>query len=381
MDAKVERFDALEGLRGWLAWAVLASHIVQAADLEMVSGASAFVMDFGERAVDVFIILSGFVVTHLITMRGEPYLVYLKRRAFRLAPAFMVACVVGAVAIALAAPVLHPDAERSAWARQVGALADAQAAHPLLHALLHMTMLHGLVPNTILPMSEYAFAPPGWSLSIEWQFYLIAPGVVWLWRRNLGPLIVLASAAAMYAAYRWAIAAAPGLWMNPSILPGVAPLFAIGIASRMIAHRFAGRIARPALLSFAALAIGFATGFSALGVWVAALAVIWARRDGARGLDRAFLDFAAAALSSRAAMYFGARSYAVYVIHVPLIMLAAVAYGGLIDVEPHRKALLLSVLAIPATLLAAHLIHAWIERPMIALGARRNGAVRAAAAH
>jgi hypothetical protein len=41
------------------------------------------------------------------------------------------------------------------------AFAQAQSDHFLAHALLHLTMLHGIVPNTVLPFSDYAFTPPG----------------------------------------------------------------------------------------------------------------------------------------------------------------------------------------------------------------------------
>ena len=43
------------------------------------------------------------------------------------------------------------------------------------HIPLHLTLLHGVVPEKLLPSSATAFLGPAWSLSLEWQFYLIAP--------------------------------------------------------------------------------------------------------------------------------------------------------------------------------------------------------------
>lgn len=57
------------------------------------------VYKMGGVAVFVFIILSGFVITHLLFTKRERYLSYLVRRAFRLFPAYLV-CL--AISLALA---------------------------------------------------------------------------------------------------------------------------------------------------------------------------------------------------------------------------------------------------------------------------------------
>ncbi len=43
------------------------------------------------------------------------------------------------------------------------------------HSFLHLFMLHGVVTSEFLPSSAYAIMGQAWSLTLEWQFYLIAP--------------------------------------------------------------------------------------------------------------------------------------------------------------------------------------------------------------
>jgi peptidoglycan/LPS O-acetylase OafA/YrhL len=203
---------------------------------------------------------------------------------------------------------------------------------------------------------------------------------VLLWRKPHGPSIVIAGSLAIYWAYRALLAAEPALWPNPGILPGVAPWFAVGIATRFAAPRWKDRIDRPALVALASFALFAALDLIALGIWSAVLAVLWARREGAGRIDRAALAVADVALQSPAALYLGARSYSLYLIQTPLLMFAGALQQGLVGVEPHEKALRLALLVAPAAILAAHLMYALIERPMIALGAGRAVRTRAAAA-
>lgn len=48
------------------------------------------------------------------------------------------------------------------------------------NTLLHIPMLHGVVPEFVIPSAPLAFLKPAWSISLEWQFYLLAPLVFWL---------------------------------------------------------------------------------------------------------------------------------------------------------------------------------------------------------
>ena len=95
----------------------------------------------------------------------------------------------------------------------------------------HIFLLQGLIPNNVLSESEYMFLGPAWSLSLEWQFYLVAPLLLFLLRYPWGKILVPLMAAAGYYAFTegWL-----GDFESPCILPGAALFFAVGIATRLV---------------------------------------------------------------------------------------------------------------------------------------------------
>ena len=95
----------------------------------------------------------------------------------------------------------------------------------------HLTMTHGLFPDGMLPHLWLGFLGAAWSLSTEWQFYLLA--LLIGARLGLRPLawLFLALAAASIA---WQ-AVAPEPWQfSRAFLPNKAQYFALGIASAIM---------------------------------------------------------------------------------------------------------------------------------------------------
>ena len=80
--AGVERFAPIEGLRAWLAWGVFFGHIVLFAGLSRL-GIPRGAGEVASDCVQVFIIVSGFVITHLLLAQQESYASYIARRFFR----------------------------------------------------------------------------------------------------------------------------------------------------------------------------------------------------------------------------------------------------------------------------------------------------------
>ena len=172
------RLNAVEGLRGYLALWVLVCHVLWAAgfEVEALSGLPKLLRR-GEYAVDVFVIVSGFVIFLSLDTRQESYKQFIVRRFFRLFPLFIV---LFALAIPLSRLSLWNVAHASQYLtpNQAQYLIDTvgmwwQNIH--WHAPLHLLMMHGMVPELLLPHAPDSFLMSAWSVSLEWQFYLIAP--------------------------------------------------------------------------------------------------------------------------------------------------------------------------------------------------------------
>jgi peptidoglycan/LPS O-acetylase OafA/YrhL len=313
-------------------------------------------------SVEVFIIISGFVITHLILTRQEAYLPYITRRFFRLFPTFAVCAVAGAFAIAVSLTPWTGDPAYE-YGQQLVAFKAAQTEHLTPHFLLHLTMLHGVVPNNLLNVSQWAFLPPAWSLSLEWQFYLVAPAVLLLMRKPVGATIVSLFTAAGLFHYS---SGRLGSFALPSILPGAAYLFLIGIASRMCCDRV--HPSAPMAVSVAAIGVGFVMDHLAVGLWIAFFTFMFCDRRQLKGVDRHFVKLGDAIFSSKVANWAGKRTYCVYLVHFPVyqIVLTWLALAGL--KSPASVSLSLLAGGFPLTMIAAELVHRYVELPGISVG-------------
>jgi peptidoglycan/LPS O-acetylase OafA/YrhL len=182
------RVGYLDGLRGLAALWVMVGHILA------VYGKFPPIVSWTSLAVDIFILLSGFLMLHQVTAREmqEPFdrprtwLIFWLRRFFRLAPLYYMMLVVavlceqyqngfdGSFHYVHGGPV---DPLNDQFGLQ-----DDQFGQFGLLIFSHVTFLFGLSP-------EFArsTALPDWSLSLEMQFYLLFPflallgrGIGWL---------------------------------------------------------------------------------------------------------------------------------------------------------------------------------------------------------
>jgi peptidoglycan/LPS O-acetylase OafA/YrhL len=176
--AAVVRLLPIEGLRAYLALWVVFCHALWASgyEAEALTGLPKLIRT-GSYAVDLFIIISGFVIMLVLDKQRETYLPFIVRRFFRLFPVFIVLFVI-------AIPLSYLNLWNVTHASQY--LTSEQIAYhtDLLESWwsniqwnvpLHLLMLHGAVPDVLVKHATDAFLIPAWSVSLEWQFYLVAP--------------------------------------------------------------------------------------------------------------------------------------------------------------------------------------------------------------
>jgi peptidoglycan/LPS O-acetylase OafA/YrhL len=159
----------LDVIRGFLSWVIVVVHVFWFADYRSNILASA-----GIYAVDGFIILSGFVMTGLLLTKKESYGIFIFRRFMRLFPAFAV-CI---VLVLLIRPYTL-GSSASEFLRET-----SESRFFWWHLGAHASLLHGLIPSAWLPVSQIAFLPTGWSISLEFQLYLVAPLALWWLARS-----------------------------------------------------------------------------------------------------------------------------------------------------------------------------------------------------
>ncbi|WP_197418961.1 MULTISPECIES: acyltransferase family protein [unclassified Sphingomonas] len=371
------RFDEIEGLRAWLAFAVVGWHVVQYTGLNARFALLASSGGVAHLAVELFIIVSGFVVTHLLAMRREPYSGYLVRRAFRLFPLYLALVLPGIATTALGAQAVMavPWADDPGFAYRdtlVATYQSQQDAFPV-HLLLHLLLFQGIVPDSVLPYSSAVMLGPAWSLSLEWQFYLIAPVVIgWLADRRRAAIMVALLLGAVVVEQVGLL----GDYRLMSVFPAAAHLFLAGIASRLLFERAVRIRFSPVAAALVGVALAAAVpALAAIGLWVAFYAFLAGRGAVERttAVDRAAARIWSAMFGSAAARWVGARSYGIYLAHWPVLQVTLFLLRDTISADTALAALTLAAIVVPASLALAAILHIALERPMIRLGAQIAG--------
>lgn len=357
MENRLFPFDVLRGL---LATWVMIAHVVG----RVLSDRT--IQNYHLQAVleplipvYVFMILSGFVIFYFLDQEYGGYRSFLARRFFRLAPLYFVILPLSALAVGFELRTLHNLPWRN------GDIIDSISVHREAlvefwpHLLAHVSLLHGAIPDHILKDAPFTFLSQGWSVSLEWQFYLIAP------------LIFLLAKAGRYwrvALIVFILAILGTIHHAVGYLPNQMHYFAAGILS-FYAYRYSSWYAGirdsfrllALLLVFWALYLWMASPLPWM-VWLAAMHVVLTTKANPRSVLSRMSQ-------SPALRWLGEVSYSVYLIHIPILY---VVFAALLrrSTPWEQGDFLLGALAliVPITLGAAALTHRFIERPGIRLG-------------
>ena len=362
------RIKELDGLRGFLAVWVAVSHIF------CLSIGEGFLhwRHFGDvvenfayagPAVETFIILSGFSISFLLDSRFLPYGRYLLERFFRLMPVYLLCLLFGLLVNQKVEPWLVQSApwHQSTYLQHLATVAAAVDPHLTLHVGYHLFLLHGVLPSTLLAFSATSLLPPAWSISLEWQYYLVAPLLAWVVRRGWG---ILALAAIVLVGERYGY-----YWENPidAFLPGRLDIFLIGIGSYHLYALYHSRAMMKEGLFSILFAAGLAGAISLQGHLIPVL--IWLLAFGGvltvqMGRPSRILSAIQTLLCSRLFQFLGRISYPLYLVHWPLIVLFLSLQVREISHLTRFSAFFLTIFAgLPLIVLVSFLIHRIVEAP------------------
>ena len=313
-DADLPRhFAALDGMRGVLALGIVLLHLGFNSFTQRTFGWPGVALDL---AVDVFFILSGFVLAHSLR-QGSAFAAFAVRRCFRLLPVYFLTAF--AAAAALGRPL---------------SLADWLVAAPLI----------GRSPVNF----------PAWS--ITWELYLPLAVVLVRWsppRWAVRPLLAILLVALALIDIRVAGGEALYAWRA-----------GLGLAAGALLYRARLEVPGPAEAWFGLLVAGMVAGQSwppaAAVVPFAAVAAILAGRKGS------------ALFATAPFQWLGAISYTLYMVHIPVLAAAQALPGARIDANAAAK---LAILA--GSIAAAAVLTLAVERPANRLGHRLSRRIAA----
>ena len=370
----------LDGLRGIAALWVFVSHVQILSGMRYVP-----LISWGGLAVDLFMMLSGFLMAHHYLLRrarepwAEPstWVHFWTRRFFRIAPLYYLLLI---VALALG-PWLGEQRGAIAAAWPTTATSAARYADQSFGNLLaHMSFVFGALP-------DYAFrtALPDWSIGLEMQFYLVFP-LLMLAVARFGAFAMGAVTVLACVGMRWLW---PGYFHQfemPAFLPLKMYVFFIGMGIAL--SRMRGRMT-PALIASLALAAAYAvaerSSESAARLPLIA-ALFYLMNDGSLpGSTRlaSVVTWVRTVLSARVSRFLGDTAYGFYLVHLLVLLPVAGAlarYPAYVQTPAVVRWLLCMALAAPIAYVLAWLLYRAVEVPGIRLGkslVRRRPAVTA----
>jgi peptidoglycan/LPS O-acetylase OafA/YrhL len=347
------RIVAFDGVRGFMTIVVVISHYFG----EVAHGAHIAMQ--GWIAVTMFYVLSGFLIARLILDKGHHsnfFSVFYIRRICRTFPIYFV-CIILVSAITAFWPV-HETFENS---------------HFPLIAYFTFTQNFWMAATGSIGDNWLA---PTWTLALEEQFYLLAPALLlFVPQKYLLKLLVAMMAFAVVA--RWWVLGFSSF--NPFaasvLLPTRLDVLAAGVIAVVLLRQtwinwqnydHALRIA-PVFLLIAAIILKLISGDEGMGfaIWspllvsCACASLLMAIARGAPEAKR---------FENRLFNFFCTISYAVYLTHLVVLgVLHNVILGTAPDIETPGQ-ILVTIAAIPMTVLISYLLTRFVEAPITNFG-------------
>ena len=358
------RIPEFEALRGVLALWVLVGHVVKHSGYAPEDLGLFGLVAAPGAAVDVFIILSGFVIFSLLDGRDLTYSAFAIQRFFRLFPLFAVVLLASAPLISAQEAWLDTFPWQTPFIRGCAEIARASREYLAPHVAAHLTMLHGLIPDSVMLHSQYAIVGQAWSISVEWQFYLVAPLLYWACTRwPVATAAIVLAISIMRGRY----------WLGEGFAINQALFFLIGILTYFLIKRLnrGPGVSVQALLTVSL--VGASVIYLAvphpvsLLIWIGVVSTVISCRYSPMALPLKLATFA----RTPAAQWLGKISYSIYLTHFLVLFCASFLLLQLFPTMPQAGMCLMLLLAtLVGTLALSSLTFMSVEAPAMALGHR-----------
>jgi peptidoglycan/LPS O-acetylase OafA/YrhL len=374
----MNRIPHIEGLRSYLALWVVLDHILGASGYSDASRLQAVwqIVRSGGAAVDIFIIISGFVIFYLLDSTKEPYQRFITRRFFRLWPLFIILFLLSIPATLVSMSNFREVAAAFPGARFNEGVELARMNsiwdNIFYHVALHVPMLHGTVPEAILPYSPDAFLGPAWSISLEWQFYLIAPLIFGLVTSRSKWAVTLCCAGSILVY----LAARKFPWVDyRAFLPMHLEYFFVGGLSyfafnwvRESSHRVSFMAIGAAIAVFVFMLADRNRTLLPLCFWVVFFGLLLDLTDPKAAPCAKVIGWF---FDNKTAQYLGRISYSIYLSHSLVIVLCQAAiFAWLPPLAQKQHLCVLAASAGVLTIVASDILFRLVEKPGMRLGKR-----------
>ena len=364
------RFRYLDGVRGLASLQVLVSHCLLAF-LPGAVHAVGFVAD-GDFAVLLFFVMSGFVLTVSFERQRAALPMIVLSRFFRLALPVAAACLIGLLLL-LAMPDAHARAAELSGSEF---LAGKSIASPLRATvdILGVTMWTGTSNTTlfgflehVLPTTENSLDPPIWSMHLE------------LWGSLLVLLLVKASRARPAVARIVLLVAAMLSGVNAITLFICGFLIAHWVRLPTVSRQLLRRgiwVAGVALLIVGVLLAGHSAGrigggLDSLSSYSILSPYDWYLPRKSLAALLVFLGILTLPpiqrwLSRPLFEWLGKCSFAIYLLHLPLLMtVGSLTYVAVHEIGQSAAAAMTTLVVVGATFMLASGFEVWFDRPFV----------------
>ena len=381
----VKKLPFLDGIRGFAALWVLVSHCLVDAGCPAPS-----LLRSGSLAVDLFIIMSGFLMTYHYHLREEAepwdlrstWVNFYVRRFFRIAPLYYILLFVAFVLsgyLGECAQLVDATFPNTWFAQAFGSAANFFAykysGPDPLNILLHLTFLFGLLPSyqTSTPL-------PDWSIGLEMQFYAVFPWMMLAFKRfsyfwSALLIVGLGSVSRKLLSYLHAFITPAGFaepFTLPSFLPLKINLFLIGM---LLASAYCLRLKKPwQHISLIGLAVFLSVRQGSpviLGMCILITLILFYDKLRDPFKIRWVVQIPENILGGKLATFMADTSYSVYLLHTMIMTPCAALllnYSFYTSASGLFRFSLLLAIVLPMTSGLSWLLYNWVEKPGIRLG-------------